>query len=808
MSRSSLTAVIAALLGPALVLGAAFAALSHREPWTPTDRIVSMDKALARNPPVVALGSSLAKYDIQGPLLGDLLSDPPSRVAQIFEPSGQGPVFYAMLRYRILEAGHRPELVLVVSTLQGMLATRPESAVDLARLASHVPGSDEVIAARTLGGPAWLTHVRERRTVLHDRLMDGIKYAAVGLAFGAAGGAPAKGTADEALAEVFALDAMEGGEENRRVIPIVEVGRTDREEALDPRSTYLPDLVRIASESGVRLVFVRAPLAPTRAAEDRLPAATVRATIQLLNELGAGWVDMTDAAFAESEFTDFQHLNVQGRIRFTELLGARLQKIGALSDEPLTPAHLPTLPVRWERVGPAPEVAVLEAEVGRPPCGRTLLVPAWRFADDEAVAAAGLGAVTPLVVLEDGRSLRRRTRAADLQTCSGAYAHSGARLHFTPSAGGGEASFQADFDPSLPVEVSGIPAVWWVWPGTSIRFHGDDPWDPAAGALRVRAQAAMFGPVAVPAQVGMGDLWVDFVPNPDLARDPVTAHDQVADLSGPTPAGPWTLEIRSPPGGPLFAIRRLSFGDGDAEDVLIGGEAARPLPLTAAPSRYADVPLPAVTTGSLRVEDGVGVIPVPGTRALSDNRVLRETHAGSCSPLVVLEDGEPLPFPHTLLTTDPDRPGVFLHRDEEIFFRSSDGSDPSRNGRTYTVSWDPARSCGSRRWLLPGDSFVAPAKWSLLRGQLRPYRALLLAAAAVGPIDGAGPLHLVVRANGRTHLERDVPLADLSPGTIYPLDEPVPLGPRDLEAEVSLVAPAPPVIVLKLLLTESDEVGR
>jgi hypothetical protein len=85
---------------------------------------------------------------------------------------------------------------------------------------------------------------------------------------------------------------------------------------------------------------------------------------------------------------------------------------------------------------------------------------------------------------------------------------------------------------------------------------------------------------------------------------------------------------------------------------------------------------------------------------------------------------------------------------------------------------------------------------------LHPYRSLVLAAVAMGPIDGAGALHLALLADGHLRLQRDVPLADLSSGTAYPLDEPVPVGSRIVEAEVALAGPAPPVLVTKIILAE------
>ena len=66
------------------------------------------------------------------------------------------------------------------------------------------------------------------------------------------------------------------------------------------------------------------------------------------------------------------------------------------------------------------------------------------------------------------------------------------------------------------------------------------------------------------------------------------------------------------------------------------------------------------------------------------------------SPLVVLEDGVPLPLPHAL-HEDIRRLGAGRYScwGGEVLFSTPDGTDPNRNGRCYTLALTAA--AGSRR---------------------------------------------------------------------------------------------------------------
>jgi len=61
------------------------------------------------------------------------------------------------------------------------------------------------------------------------------------------------------------------------------------------------------------------------------------------------------------------------------------------------------------------------------------------------------------------------------------------------------------------------------------------------------------------------------------------------------------------------------------------------------------------------------------------------------SRLALLEDGKPLPTPHAShdLVRKTGK-GAYCHWGDQLYFSTSDNSDPTTNGRTYTVVWQPA----------------------------------------------------------------------------------------------------------------------
>jgi SAM-dependent methyltransferase len=111
---------------------------------------------------------------------------------------------------------------------------------------------------------------------------------------------------------------------------------------------------------------------------------------------------------------------------------------------------------------------------------------------------------------------------------------------------------------------------------------------------------------------------------------------------------------------------------------------------------------------------GGWVAPLPRFQAISDTAAFPWK-----SPLVLQEDGVPLGPPHeSLVSIGGKGCGRYMHWHADLFFSTSDNSDPNTNGRTYTVS-APAASAvlGSlhalRTAVLPGP--MLPVRQPLVR---------------------------------------------------------------------------------------------
>ncbi len=106
--------------------------------------------------------------------------------------------------------------------------------------------------------------------------------------------------------------------------------------------------------------------------------------------------------------------------------------------------------------------------------------------------------------------------------------------------------------------------------------------------------------------------------------------------------------------------------------------------------------------------DEVAAFDTERWRFLSDEGLRGETSFGSrCSPLRIREDGELL-GPANVPCGEVKHKGLgrSCHTLDRIFFTSSDGTDPARNGRTYHLALDPRRTCDASAWIYPKDRLV------------------------------------------------------------------------------------------------------
>ena len=93
--------------------------------------------------------------------------------------------------------------------------------------------------------------------------------------------------------------------------------------------------------------------------------------------------------------------------------------------------------------------------------------------------------------------------------------------------------------------------------------------------------------------------------------------------------------------------------------------------------------------------------------ALNDLATIEATpHANRCSPIRVLEDGNPLAGPNASCEVVTRQGlGRTCHTPDKLFFTTSDNTSPytTEPERAYQLTLDPDRTCDAALWLYPGD---------------------------------------------------------------------------------------------------------
>lgn len=174
---------------------------------------------------------------------------------------------------------------------------------------------------------------------------------------------------------------------------------------------------------------------------------------------------------------------------------------------------------------------------------------------------------------------------------------------------------------------------------------------------------------------------------------------------------------------------------------------------------------------------------------LSDTRTIQPSpHASRCSPVRVLQDGEPLPHPNESCDDVLKKAfGRTCHTADRLYFTTADGSNPFEVRHKFKLVLDPARSCDGGLWLYPQDR---------ARLTLRPYDAeqlsrgasvLTLLAADLGSSERGGEpfVGVKVRAANTVRLEADVPVAQLTDtGVSLRLDPRIAAGAQSIQVEL------------------------
>ncbi len=335
----------------------------------------------------------------------------------------------------------------------------------------------------------------------------------------------------------------------------------------------------------------------------------------------------------------------------------------------------------------------------------------------------------------------------------------------------------------------GVPAI--LGPGASLTFTLDADW-PEGSELTLRGEKLTHGG-GLHLSWGAATVSVDGSPR----------------LSARLPRNVGPVRVDVPHDGAWVRIDSLAAGVPARMAWLVGDDVdARPPALRLAGGRVVDhrvvptfpsPPPPLPDAAPIARGRGQAAFALPALGALADapsspaglDRLKEGAQAGNdyladvCSPVRVLEDGVPLAWPNTFCAHVRQLGhGRTCHVGDELMFSASDGSDPTTNGRHYTLALAHDRRCAlaiqrgrgalyDAIWLYPEDlgRWLAPPD----RRDRLPTDATAIhigASLILGPPES----ELVVRAQG---VERR---ARASLHTTV-LDWPVPL-PADTIVEV------------------------
>lgn len=681
-----------ALLGPSLTIGAFVAWITRPAEPAPTALVTAMNADLAEAPPdFVSVGPSVAGRDIDFNLLGRRLG---LKRGAALAMDGSGPAhWYAMLKYRLFDAGYRPTLVLIVAPLKTTLRAGLLNTKEVASLGQHFEAPDAVLATKALGyahSPI-VERVMQRRAGLSRSVLDPVRGAIVGLLF-ASDRSPTGGLAAQTDAATSVFRAGAGQLGAARVLPGVEEEQTEGATDAAGVAGILPDLLDLIRATGARAVVVRVPLSEHVRSYDQLTAAEERAAIQTINAHGAGYLDLRHTSTSSADFGDSFHLNRAGRGRFTAALGEELERIGALGASPIVAAPLPWV-ATLSREGTPPPLPSVELEDG---CHGRVPWPQPAFA---TLTMLGLLDPPPLVLTEAGSPLSRG-RAADAG-CTGSWTPRGHALTFSAFKQASEVQ------PGLTLAPPDDPEEgWWIAPGTALQATFSAAWE--GGAFLATAEGVAVGTGRPPS------LSVNGAPAVVLAGEPGALR---AQLTTAPPPGEWALRVQVPADGAWFVLRSLDLGAGPSR-IRVAGPPVHDRTLTRGAWQCTGATPLATTTLHPGATPWIEVPGLVVTGEALDNAANQPGPA----PFDVTQDGV------ALTRGRAPAPGSYAIVNGQLQLDAANASGSLR------VQHTEERLSRFGRWILPGETCVIDVdpRWSHF-----PVRSVLVTAARAGPDAGS-----------------------------------------------------------------------
>ncbi|HMV65804.1 MAG TPA: hypothetical protein PKA64_03050 [Myxococcota bacterium] len=716
--------LLVALLLPILVIGGGWYQL--RKASGLSEDAAQFERELARREPeVIIFGSSLANRGVDLPVLARSLGLQENKVMLMQLPHSSIAHWYAMLKNRVFARGHEPKLVLVVDAFTSMLNhdLLAELQPNVDRLVAELGPNEPVISSKVFhisNAEEFRQYfVRERASELRQSMLDAYRDAAIGLLYGRRGRPEETEKLIEAVnEEVFANDKMDYSLHNPSDDGVFAASRivTTASGQFDlKRDGLLEDMAKLVEGRDTNIVYVRIPLPPSNADMDYVPPEIEQEAVTWIEELGQVYLDMRALDLDDSYFEDMRHLSKQGSQLFTTSLGRVLASMRALESgaggRAIRGLEQPSSVVSSGAGLPVPTLAATSD-----PCVWSGDAGPWRGLDLSFLAEFG---EVPLPLgIRDGEQVLHNPKA---DGCSGAVWIDGGRIYASGRSPGVAPEIVVDLSPP------GEPAVRWVLPGSQTVYTFAEPWSLPENAFRVYVRGFAVGRKDLPITVTVGG-------EAFTLRNEGGRINGSGKVSAPTQPN-WTMAIEVPREGPILLVHHLAIGAppstafvlGDADTLngvsvrVVGGRVEdtqlRAKYLTAVPQ------LP-FTPRLRRGSRDEGAFQLDKLADLSDSQTRDDAKPNKCSPVVVLEDGQPLLGVHaSCAEVFAQGKGRSCFAGDLMIFSASDDTDPMINGRTYTVVLSPRRICDvyaqknsaflrDSWWFYPGDiaEFTIPAE--------------------------------------------------------------------------------------------------
>jgi len=789
------------------------------------DAVEFEEKLEASKPKLLILGSSVARRDVDTSRLAEQLGIKERSMLMLTLPNATGAHFYAVLKNRVYGNGHRPKAVVVVSALGTLLTTEVLGDSNMDRLVHHLSPDEPVIARKVFernGDSFESLQMRAKAGDLRDGFTGFIRDVTAGYLF--PGGknklrrmVHGERLANDSFDSVFANENMDFSLYGKNAGQVGVVVEEEYSREVDPWDSFMVDLTEIGADHRSKIFFVRTPFPPSNPDKDRVDSATDMATRQVLQEIGAGYMDFRSLDLDDSYFEDMVHMNPEGARIMTDALADELLHQQLFDMDVKPEVDIPDLPDTIRRVGNPPKAPQLgKPELRGDGCRRVIQTGAFDAISDDELARRGVLGASPVVVRQ-GELVFEHVAERSEECAPQAWFAEGAIQIATPDKGPVKVSL-AKRAPILGP--NGQPA-YWVYPGTSLELSFPSAFKEPEEAFEVYAQAAGFG----------GDGGVPTLEVEDQAVEMDSFRGWVHGvIHPPAPKKAWSLRLSSPEDGPWLLVRNITVGMrpktthviGDAESLygasirVLGGRVEH----TGITPEYV-APPPKPIRGLVDVKKGpkgLGSISLPRFQRMADVDDPEADRPNDCSPLVVFEDDVALSGAHSPCEEVALRKGGrYCHAGPKIYLSGSDDSSPSKNGRSYRVGLDESRICTRLRfgdqtpfrdiwWMYPGDELeVRLPPESLDRFRIGLNRLEVGGFHYVG--DDADKIDVRVKVDGEVVLREEITAADLDEGWDHVFEPPlersddVVIGFRNIGEETYF-------LLNMIAVSESYETGR